>query len=293
MAKKRPAPPPNKPNRAVVIAAVVIAVIAITAIVAWAANRDSGDTAAEPARIEHIHGLGIDPADGMLYAAAHNGVFRVPDNGVAVRSGEGEQDTMGFTIAGPKHFLGSGHPAPGQGGPSHLGLIESTDAAVTWNTVSMAGKADFHALRYAHDTVFGFNSVTGQFLVSSEKTTWEARSSLAMRDFVVSPADPNVLLATTGQGVMRSADQGHTWTPAGGPPLALLDWQQTDELWGISVNGEVFTSGDGGQTWNRTGAANGQATAFTTHGDTLYLALHTGAIVESQDQGATWSIRYR
>jgi hypothetical protein len=34
---------------------------------------------------EHVHGLGVDPADGMLYAATHYGLFRVPEVGEAER----------------------------------------------------------------------------------------------------------------------------------------------------------------------------------------------------------------
>lgn len=289
MAKKRLVLQRKRRRRAAAVAGAVVAVLAVAAIVGWAVNRGGG----QAARIEHIHGLGIDASDGMLYAAAHNGVFAVPDNGVATRAGDGEQDTMGFTIAGPKHFLGSGHPGPGQDGPRQLGLIESTDAAATWQTRSLPGQADFHALRYAHHTVYGHNSTTGQLIVSTDKTSWQTQSSIALRDFVVSPAEANLLLATTAQGVVRSTDHGRTWTPAGGPPLMLLDWPQPDRLWGITSGGEIFTSADSGQTWNRTGAAPGQPTAWTTNGDTIYVAVHTGAIMQSSDRGATWSVRYR
>ncbi|MFI2260649.1 hypothetical protein [Streptomyces tubercidicus] len=35
---------------------------------------------------------------------------------------------MGFTIAGPKTFLGGGHPAEGSGAHANRGLIKSADA---------------------------------------------------------------------------------------------------------------------------------------------------------------------
>ena len=45
-------------------------------------------------------------------------VFRSEDETEsAERVGEGLQDTMGFSVVGPDHFLASGHPAPGEGGP--------------------------------------------------------------------------------------------------------------------------------------------------------------------------------
>jgi hypothetical protein len=95
----------------------VVAVVAVPAIV-WAGIRIAGrgddsrprQLAGEPG-ISHVHGLGINPADGALIVATHFDSFRVPPDGdEAVRIGDSFQDTMGFTVAGPDHFLGSGHP---------------------------------------------------------------------------------------------------------------------------------------------------------------------------------------
>ena len=88
--------------------------------------------------VSHVHGLGINPADGELYAATHNGMLRVPHDAQASRVGDLFQDTMGFTVVGADHFLGSGHPDLRdekmfkEGRPPLLGLIESTDGGVTW-----------------------------------------------------------------------------------------------------------------------------------------------------------------
>lgn len=157
------------------VAALVVAGVLI-------ANRD-GD--GDVPQIGHVHGLAINPASGDLYVAAHNGLFQLPTGGEAVRVGDGAQDTMGFTIVGPDHFLASGHPAPFQDGPSHLGLIESTDAGVSWQTRSLAGQADFHALRHRHDTVYGYNAVTGRLMASPDGVEWEDRSGIADRKSVV------------------------------------------------------------------------------------------------------------
>ena len=244
----------------------MVAVAVVAVAVVWAAGGaapETGSGSGAGERLEHIHGLGVDPADGALYAATHHGVFRLAGDGAATRMGEGRQDTMGFTIAGPRHFLASGHPAPGGGGPDHLGLVESTDAGVTWTTLSLPGQADFHALRFRHGVVYGLNSVTGQLMASRDKTTWESRSTLGPRDLAVSPTDPQLLLATTASGPVRSTDGGRTWTTAGGPVLALLDWQSIDRLWGVATTGGVLRSADGGASWTKTGQASGIPAAFT------------------------------
>ena len=56
----------------------------------------------------HVHGLGVDPGDGMLYAATHSGLFKIPEQGEAERVANRAQDTMGFSIVGPGRFIGSG-----------------------------------------------------------------------------------------------------------------------------------------------------------------------------------------
>ena len=84
----------------------------------------------------HVHGLGIDPADGALFIATHTGLFRVGnDSRMPVRVEDRYQDTMGFSIVGPNRFIGSGHPdAREKHLPPLLGLIESNDAGKTWQT---------------------------------------------------------------------------------------------------------------------------------------------------------------
>jgi hypothetical protein len=114
----------------------------------------SASVADDPGLI-HVHGLGNNPADGTLYAATHTGLFTVRD-GAGHRVANHYQDTMGFTVVGPDHFLGSGHPdfrdtqlyQPGR--RPLLGLIESRDAGRSWQPLSLLGEADFHALQVAH-----------------------------------------------------------------------------------------------------------------------------------------------
>lgn len=268
-------------------AAALLALVA--AIVVWQKEPPSG----APVALTHVHGLGVDPGDQRLYVATHEGLFLLPPTGAPELVGTGRQDTMGFTVAGPSRFLASGHPAPGQAGPQHLGLIESVDAGVTWATRSLPGQADFHALRFRHGTVYGYNSTTGQLLSSSDQVTWQVRATLSLRDFEVSPTGPTTLLATTDAGLQRSTDAGATWQAAGGPPMTLLAWEADDRLFGVTATGDVVRSSDGGATWDPAGRLTGQATALAAHDGTLYAAVHEQGIYISADGGATWTARYR
>ena len=250
--------------------------------------------------VEHIHGLGVDPADGVLYAASHYGLFRVPAQGTATRVAERRQDTMGFTVVGPNTFLGSGHPDHDQdrGLPAQLGLIRSTDAANSWQVVSLGGETDFHALHAAHGSVFGWDAGTGRLMVSGDDgRTWDTRSRLALRDFAISPADPNILLATTQQGLVRSTDGARTWQAVPGAPLiAVLAWVEPAALLGITPDGTVQHSPDSGRTWTARGNAGGQPEAVTIDTrqgtSTLFVAVSDRGIVASTDDGRTFATRY-
>ena len=119
-----------------------LAILGIVATGCSAAQEPEAPEGTAGPGLAHVHGLGVDPADGMLLAASHYGVYRLPESGEPELVGA-RQDTMGFTVVGPRHFLGSGHPDPGDTDQSpHLGLIESTDAGQTWRSLSLAGEAD-------------------------------------------------------------------------------------------------------------------------------------------------------
>jgi hypothetical protein len=109
--------------------------------------------------VVHVHGLGRNPADRSLMIATHTGLFRVAGrSGTPTRVAGRHQDTMGFTVMGPDHFLGSGHPGDLRKDPPFLGLIESRDAGATWRPLSLRGQADFHVLEASGRTVYGFGS---------------------------------------------------------------------------------------------------------------------------------------
>lgn len=250
--------------------------------------------------VVHVHGLGVDPADGVLYAATHSGLFRLPTSGAAVRVANRAQDTMGFSIVGPRTFIGSGHPDFREDDvrPPLLGLIESTDAGQSWARLSLHGKADFHALHAAHGQVYGYDSTSQTFMVSRDRTSWDRRAQLPMRDFAVSPTAPDTVLATTERGLVRSTDGGRTFEPIGGPPgLAVLAWDQAGSLYGAAVDGTIHHSTDGGTTWTARGQTGGQPESLAVDArngsETLYVAVAERGILASIDGAKTFTTRYK
>ena len=119
---------------------------------------DRGPVIEDPGPV-HVHGLGVNPADGALYVATHTGLFRAArGERRAKRVADRYQDTMGFTVTGPDRFLGSGHPDGREDLPPFLGLIQSSDAGRTWEPVSLLGKRDFHVLEAAGERIYGYGS---------------------------------------------------------------------------------------------------------------------------------------
>lgn len=278
-------------DRWIVVAFVLVVIVAGVLFLALRGDEQEGSVAG--GGLEHVHGLGVDREAGVLYAGSHFGLFRLPEQGDGVRVADRVQDFMGFTVAGPDHFLASGHPGEGQDGPSALGLIESTDGGRTWDSLSLAGEADFHALEARHGQVYGFNAMTGAFMVSADKRTWETRSRLPMADFAISPDDPDVVIATTEGGLARSDDGGRTFEPVDqAPTLLLVTWTDDGTILGVQPDGQISVSTDNARTWQDRGRLDGPPEALTAVSDSEVYAAVGGTVVASTDGGRTFELRY-
>jgi BNR/Asp-box repeat len=291
-------------TQALLIGAVLAAaVVGIGALAVLSNDRDPSPSLAEmvgdvdPGPI-HVHGLGIDPADRSLFIATHTGMYRVaPDERNAELVGDSRQDTMGFTVAGPRRFLGSGHPDPAQarakGLPPHLGLIESRDAGRTWQSVSLLGEADFHVLRFAGRRVYGYDAGGDRLLVSADAgRTWrQANRPAPLVDLAVAPRDPTQLVASSRDGLFFSRDGGQTWEQRS-TRIGLLAWPGPRRLVLVSGTGEVFRSRNVRGPWAEIGNIGGEPAALLAQSAAeLYAALHDGTIKWSRDGGRTWSVR--
>jgi hypothetical protein len=261
------------------------------------AGRDAVTSTNEPGPI-HVHGLGVNPGDGSLYIATHTGLWRVaPDERQAKRVGDRLQDTMGFTVAGPNRFLGSGHPDPrdirDRRLPPLLGLIESTDAGETWRPISLLGKADFHVLRSVRHLVYGFDATNQRLMVSLDGgRTWVQHDAPApVLDLVPDPRRSRRVLAATEAGLFASGDAGANWQMRS-ESVGLLAWPSPRRLYAVDGRGRVFLSADSGGRWKVVGDIGGRPAALVATGPRdLYVALHDGTIKRSANGGASWTLR--
>lgn len=297
--------PRRRPTWLLLPAAGVVAAI-LAGVLIWQTGSDGertspGVPASDPGPV-HVHGLGIDPADGALFIATHTGLFRVgKSERQASRVTDRRQDTMGFTVVGPHRFLGSGHPdvreAREQGLPPLLGLIESTDAGESWRPISLRGEADFHVLRFAGERVYGYDATNDRLLVSTDRgRTWqEIAKPGAIVDTAPDPSDGRRLVATAvgrlEQGLYESRDAGESWRRLAGP-VGLLAWPTPSSLYVVGEDGRVLRSLDGGRRLQYRGSIGGRPAALLAQGpEDLYVALHDGTIKHSTDGGRHWVTR--
>ena len=289
-------------GRRLVYAATVVVVVLMLALVIFLAgcgedsNGGSADPGSDSSGPVHVHGLGKDPADGSLLIATHTGLFRAPDGqATAERVGDRYQDTMGFTVVGPNHFLGSGHPDLRENLPPLLGLIESRDGGETWKSISLLGEADFHVLESNGRHVYGFDSSNGRLMVSRDGgLEWAERPPPEpLLSLAIHPDDPERLIASGESELFSSTDAGRRWRSLGGRP-GLLAWPRTNRVYLLSGDGELLASRDVARRWQPVGEIGGQPAAFEGEGKTaLVAALHDGTVKRSVDGGRTWRIRSR
>ena len=278
--------------RARAIAAVTIALL----LVGCSEDDDqpSAPVSASDPGVIHIHGLGRNPADGALLIATHTGLFRMGSSDRSAQRVAGlEQDTMGFTVAGGDHFLGSGHPGSIEDDPPFLGLIESRDAGSAWRSISLRGQVDFHVLEAQGDTVYGFGSDwdtrEARFLRSNDRgRTWKRLTPPeGLLGLAIDPQDRRVSVALGEERGWLSRDGGASWRPL--PiPGGLVTWTRELGLIAVDLEGALRTASDPTGAWNDVGRLPGTPAALEAVDDEVLAATHESQVLSSQDGGKTW-----
>jgi hypothetical protein len=285
-------------DRSILIALVLGGLLVGLSVFVLARQNSGAGSGATDAGPVHVHGLGVNPADDSLLIATHTGTFSVARNEKkAARIGDSRQDTMGFTIAGPNHFLGSGHPDVGEAIerdlPNRLGLIESTDAGRTWRAVSLSGQADFHILRFAGQRMYGYDASNDRLLASRDQgRTWQQLARPApLLDLAIDPSNASRAVASGEGGLYETRDGGQTWRRIA-LQIGLLGWPARRALYLVDGEGVVSRSSDNAKRWTPIGNVAGQPAAFLAQTENeLYVALHDGTVKQSRDGGRTWSVR--
>lgn len=268
----------------------------------------------ESPEIHHIHGLAVDRRNPeILYIATHTGLVRIRPNASPEWVGSHRFDLMGFT-AHPREtslVYASGHPDLAtyhQQGIGNLGLLVSRDGGKTWQSVTLKGEADFHALTYSPRNggeLYGW-SVAGQMgMHRISATSWRgerlpARGLSNVLSLAASPDPAGPLFAGTKAGLMASRDWGMTWTPVAAipadAPVTAVSYHASDSrvvyAYVARADGRLMRSGDGGATWAPTGFVGDARTVVVAlaagPGENVVLATMNSDVLRSRDGGRIW-----
>jgi photosystem II stability/assembly factor-like uncharacterized protein len=296
---------------------VVVATLAVASITTgwWVGQA----RAAEPRPVErftHIHGLDAPAwAGGDLLVATHHGLVRRTPDGGWFLVGETQHDLMGFRAhaSAADVLYGSGHPDLRTGLPNPVGLIVSRDGGLTWQSRSLAGQVDFHALSVQQsdgNVIVGFNVGTGFGILRSLDggESWSALPSEpvlatgSVTSLDVHPTDPDTILAATPTGLWVTHDAGRTWTVrafegsyvtavryAPGAPDRVYAYAAT-------AHGGLMASDDAAATWSPLGLrltgndAIGHIAAHPDDADVLYAGSYGMDLFATHDGGANWEV---
>ena len=192
----------------------------------------------------------------------------------------------------PGELIGSGHPKDGGSGlPEDLGLIRSGDGGATWESVSLLGEADLHALDVRGDVVAG-QPVEEARCSSAPTAGRRSRSARRRRPDRPRPR-PGAARADRDhhrRRPVRVERRRRSWRQRDVLTTEThLAWSETGPLYRVDAAGNVSMSGDGGESWKPAGNAGGGP----THGDRrregrLYVALPGAVIKRSADGGKSF-----
>jgi hypothetical protein len=255
----------------------------------------------------YVNALDLDPQDGSLLLTTNRGFWRIDpeqDTVEEVRgtvSAEGRSSTVGtfleLKVAGPGHFVGSGHPDDPKQLPNFLGYMETRDAGKTWQVISRLGDADLHKIVLLHDRMYAFDAVLGALLISEDggrNFVEQFTPRGLIIDFEVDPEDPQRIFAANEQELFRTEDGGKGWRGVAQGEGIRLAWPAPDAFYRAEKDGTVQRSRDGGGTWERVGSVPGEPYKFKALGpEELLLALSDGTVVETKDGGATWTEAFK
>lgn len=250
-------------------------------------------------RVLDVENHPTDP-DILFSATADDGVFFSDNAGAGwIRAGSGLVAGTYTDVAFAPNNPDQVFAVNGIGG-----LFESVDGGRNW-VLRLAINAGFRRVRFSPhvaDTVFVTTTV-GVFRRSPGEATFQSLAPLqgfVVLDFLVDPADPQVLYAATRQGSLgRSLDGGTTWTLANtglpsGLPLVLETVPTSTPALLVGINGTgIHRSADQASTWSNssqglTGADVLSLAADPTRRGVLFAATEGGGLFKTTDGGDSW-----
>ena len=269
---------------------------AAVALVAGCGGKGAERREATSTVAPHIHGLQIDPDDGSVLLATHDGLLRAEPGAHRARRVGPRRDLVALEVTGAGNVIASGHVGPEKDARTSIGLIASHDSGRSWSSAGLEREADLHVLQSGNSLFYAYDYSSLRLLVTPDGgRSWERRVVPGIpRDLAVDPDDERHLLLVTERGTYRSRDAGRTWRATGrsSAPLRIV-WTTGRTLYGVDEGGTLRRSRDAGRTWRTIGRPGGRLAEIAVDGEQILVARVDGTVLSSTDRGRSWSVLLR
>ena len=255
----------------------VVATVALTGFAhhASAATLDS---------VSHIHHVKV--IENKVLVLTHEGLYELVGKNDMKLIGKDRIDVMGFTSLG-KLLFASGHPAKGSKMPNPIGLVKSLDGGLTWKSVSLVGKVDFHFLEGAGSDLYGADSQTGKLMYSSDSgKTWKDLGENTFTDIAVSPKMSGMAIAIKDSELLLTEQAFKSTTKIKNTlKITQIEWRKSG-LYGLGGS-SLYKSTNSGKTWTKLSTFKG-VPGILSASDQMMLVTVGSDIYTSNNEGKSF-----
>ena len=236
--------------------------------------------------VSHIHH--VKAVEKKMHVLTHEGLFELVGKNDMKLVGKEKIDIMGFTTLG-KALFASGHPAQGSKAPNPVGLIKSTDGGISWKSVSLVGKVDFHFLEGAGTDLYGADSQSGELLHSANSgKTWRSLGANTFEDVAVSPEMSGQAIALKNSELVLTENAFKTSVKIKSAlKFTQIEWRNSG-LYALSGN-SLYKSTNSGKTWTKQSTFKG-APGILSASDQLMLVTVGSDVFTSSNAGKKFQI---
>ena len=234
--------------------------------------------------VSHIHHVKV--IENKVLVLTHEGLYELVGKNDMKLVGKDRIDVMGFTSLG-KLLFASGHPAIGSKMPNPIGLVKSLDGGLTWKSVSLVGKVDFHFLEGAGTDLYGADSQTGKLMYSSDSgKTWKDLGENTFTDIAVSPKMSGMAIAIKDSELLLTEQAFKSTTKIKNTlKITQVEWRKSG-LYGLGGS-SLYKSTNSGKTWTKLSTFKG-VPGILSASDQMMLVTVGSDIYTSNNEGKSF-----
>lgn len=234
--------------------------------------------------VSHIHQVKV--VANKVLVLTHEGLYELVSQNNMKLVGKEKIDVMGFATLG-KALFASGHPAKGSKVINPIGLMKSNDRGLSWKSVSLVGKVDFHFLEGAGTDLYGADSQSGNLLYSADSgTSWSSLGANTFTDIAVSPTMPGMAVAIKGSQFLITEDAFKTTKEVKSElKFTQVEWRDSG-LYALSGT-SLYMSSNYGNTWKKLNTFKAVTELFSASDQTMLVTVGSD-IYTSKNMGKSF-----